>query len=208
MHPGSGNPSDHRRRADVLECGGAAQRSHRFGFIPRQLPRFFLLAFGIFHLVVAASAADAGLTSLVSVLNDAADPQLQLDILNGMSEALKGKRDVPMPAGWDKVEQRLGTSANAQVRLLTQSLGLTFGSQKALAQLRAVVQDRSADANTRRAALDSLLTSRDPELPKLLQGLLTDSILRGPAIRGLARFETSGTAEAILKIYPELNATE
>lgn len=166
------------------------------------------LAFGIWHLVIAAPAADTGLTSLVQVLNDAADSQLQLDILNGMSDALKGKRDVPMPAGWDKVEQRLGTSTNAQVRLLTQSLGLTFGSEKALAQLRAVVNDRSADANTRRTALDALLTSRDPELPKLLQELLTDSTLRAPAIRGLARFETPGTAEAILKTYPNLNATE
>src|SRR5688572_30179136 len=148
------------------------------------------LAFGIWHLVISTPAADPGLTALVQVLNDAADPQLQLDILRGMSDALKGKRDLAMPPGWDKVEQRLGASTNAQVKLLTQSLGLTFGSARALAQLRAVVQDPSADANTRRTALDALLTSRDAELPKLLQALLTDATLRGPAIRGLARFET------------------
>ena len=68
-------------------------------------------------------------------------------------------------------------------------------------QIRQVVRDRNADANTRRGALDSLLTSRDAELPKLLQELLNDAALRGPAIRGLARFEAPGTAEAILKIY-------
>jgi putative heme-binding domain-containing protein len=166
------------------------------------------LAFGIWNLVTAAPAADAGLSSLVQVLNDAADPQLQLDILRGMTDALKGTRDVAMPAGWEKVEQRLGTSTNTQVRLLTQSLGLTFGSEKALAQLRSVVQDRHGDANSRRAALDSLLSGRDTELPKLLQELLNDLTLRGAAIRGLARFETPGTAEAILNIYPGLNATE
>ena len=174
----------------------------------RSFIRAIFLAYGISFFLIATPAADSALPTLVQVLNDAADPQLQLDILTGMSEALKGKRDVAMPAGWDKVEQRLSRSTNVQVRLLTQSLGLTFGSANALEQLRLVVQDRTADANTRRAALDSLLTSRDPELPKLLQSLLSDTTLRGPAIRGLARFEAPGTAEAILNIYADLNATE
>ena len=162
--------------------------------------------FGI--LIVAAQAADPAVDSLVGVLSEAEDAQLQLDILRGMSDALKGKRGVAMPAGWERVEQRLGASNDQQVRLLTQSLGLTFGSKQALAQLRAVVQDRNADANTRRAALESLLTGRGAELPTLLQSLLNDPTLRGPAIRGLARFEAPGSAEAVVKIYPDLNATE
>jgi len=172
----------------------------------RKFGRLLCLAFGI--LVAAARAADPAVDSLVQVLSESRDAQLQLDILRGMSEALKGKRDVAMPAGWERVEQRLGASNDQQVRLLTQSLGLTFGSKQALAQLRAVVQDRNADANTRRAALESLLTGRDAELPTLLQSLLNDPTLRGPAIRGLARFEAPGSAEAVVKIYPDLNATE
>ena len=174
----------------------------------KHILRHTSLAFGIWSLVIAAHAADPALNSLVQVLNEAADPQLQLDILRGMSDALKGKRDAAMPSGWERVEQRLGASENSQVRLLTQTLGLTFGSQRALAQLRAVVQDRTADANMRRSALDSLLTSRDPDLPAVLQTLLNDPTLRGPAIRGLARFEAPGSAEAVLKIYSDLNATE
>ncbi len=165
------------------------------------------LAFGIWHLVIPAGAADP-VEGLVEVLGGAEDVQLQLDILRGMTDALKGKRDVAMPAGWEKVEQRLGASGNPQVKLLTQGLGLTFGSQRALGQLREVVKDRNADANTRRSALESLLTARDAELPALLRGLLDDATLRGPAIRGLARFEAPGSAEAVVKIYPELNATE
>jgi putative heme-binding domain-containing protein len=174
----------------------------------RKFGRLLCLVFGIWHLVIAAHAADPAVDSLVQVLSESADAQLQLDILRGMSEALKGKRDVAVPAGWERVEQRLGAGNDPQVRLLTQSLGLTFGSKQALAQLRAVVQDRNADANTRRSALESLLTGRDAELPSLLQSLLNDATLRGPAIRGLARFEAPGSAEAVLKIYPDLNATE
>jgi putative heme-binding domain-containing protein len=174
----------------------------------RRFLRQACLAFGIWHLVIAAQAADPAVDALVQVLSETADAQVQLDILRGMTDALTGKRDVTMPAGWERVEQRLGASNNPQVKLLTQSLGLTFGSKQALAQLRAVVQDRNADANTRRSALESLLTARDAELPTLLQGLLSDATLRGPAIRGLARFEAPGSAEAVVKIYPELNATE
>jgi putative heme-binding domain-containing protein len=177
----------------------------------RKMKRFLrqtILAAGMWSLVLTARAADPAVDALVQVLSEARDPELQLDILRGMSDALKGKRDVTMPTGWERVEQRLGVSENQQLRLLTQSLGLTFGSKQALEQLRAVAQDRNADANARRSALESLLTSRDAELPKLLQGLLSDPTLRGPAIRGLARFEAPGSADAVVKIYPELNATE
>lgn len=172
-----------------------------------KLQHTILALFSAAVLQVSAQS-DAALNSLVQVLGESADPQIQLDILRGMSDALKGKRESAMPAGWDKVEQRLGTSDNTQVRLLTQSLGLTFGSKRAMEQLHAVVRDRNADANSRRSALDSLLTSRDSELPSLLQSLLDDTTLRGPAIRGLARFESPGTADGILKIYSDLNATE
>ena len=177
----------------------------------RKMKRFLrqaILAAGIWSLVVSTHAADPAVDALVQVLSEARDPELQLDILRGMSDAVKGKRDVTMPAGWERVEQRLSVSEDQQLRLLTQSLGLTFGSKQALEQLRAVAQDRNADANARRSALESLLTSRDAELPKLLQGLLSDPTLRGPAIRGLARFEAPGSADAVVKIYPELNATE
>jgi putative heme-binding domain-containing protein len=172
----------------------------------RKITKMLLGACVALQLVVA-QAADP-VEGLVEVLGGAEDTQLQLDILRGMTDALKGKRDVAMPAGWEAVEQKLGASGNPQVKLLTQSLGLTFGSQRALGQLREVVKDRNGDANTRRAALESLLTARDAELPALLRGLLDDATLRGPAIRGLARFEAPGSAEAVVKIYPELNATE
>src|SRR5690349_8513302 len=144
------------------------------------------------------------LPALISVLNDSKDPQLQLDILRGISDALKGKRDVPMPDGWQAVEEKLGRSENEQVRFIAQSLGLMFGSEHALDAIKQVVRDRNAELSTRRAALDSLLNTRDAEIPSLLQGLLNDPGLRGQALRGLARFDTPGAAEAILNVYPEL----
>ena len=148
------------------------------------------------------------LTGLITILQETDDTQLQLDVLRGVSEALKGKRDLPMPEGWQQVETKLGASRNEEVRFLTQSLGLTFGSQRAMEQLREVVRNRSANAATRRAALDSLLSARDPELPDLLMVLLNDPALRSPALKGLAQFEQPAAPREILERYPSLNATE
>ena len=61
------------------------------------------------------------LAPLVEVLGQTDDPQFQLDILKGMSEALKGRRQVPMPKGWEQVETKLNQSKNADVRTVAQS---------------------------------------------------------------------------------------
>src|SRR5687768_9390580 len=55
--------------ASLLECGGAAQRSHRFGWdaLVRRLTRTICLVFGFWGLVMAAPAADGGLPALVQV---------------------------------------------------------------------------------------------------------------------------------------------
>src|SRR5439155_16005516 len=54
--------------------------------------------------------ANEGLNALVQVLGQTDDPQFQLDILKGMSEGLKGRKGVPMPAGWDAVATKLSQS--------------------------------------------------------------------------------------------------
>ncbi|MGN6385143.1 MAG: hypothetical protein ACTHMT_02780, partial [Verrucomicrobiota bacterium] len=53
----------------------------------------------------AQESSNAGLAGLVQVLDSTSDSQMQLDILKGISEALKGKRQVPMPDGWRSVEK-------------------------------------------------------------------------------------------------------
>ena len=109
-------------------------------------------------------AADS-LPQLAQLLAQSDDAQFQLDLLRGLTAALQGRRSAPMPAGWDAVETKLAISPNSEVRTLTQSLSLTFGSPNARAALRQTAQDAQADADVRRKALDSLLAAREPELP-------------------------------------------
>lgn len=141
----------------------------------------------------------------LSIVNDDAK---QLEMLTGLSAALKGQRSVPMPKGWEAVEAKLGASPNAAVRTLAQSLSLTFGSQKALVALRKTLSDSSVAAGARRAALESLVGVKDAELPAALLKLLGDSAVRGPAIKALANYNEPKTPEAILAAYSSLDEVQ
>ena len=154
------------------------------------------------------AAAPEAMTRMVRMLAETDDAQLQLDILRGLSAGFRGQERLPMPAGWEQVESRLGGSANGDVRTLVQTLSLTFGSQGALKALRALAADPKAEAGARRNALDSLMASRDPELRALLQRLIPDAAVRGIALRQLAAFDDGATPGLILAEYGRLAAGE
>jgi putative heme-binding domain-containing protein len=156
----------------------------------------------------APAQNEEALTALVQLLGQNDDPQFQLDVLKGMSEGLKGRRGLKMPAGWEEVAAKLGKSPNAQIKELAQSLSLTFGSASAMEALRKTLADANADAGTRRNALQALVQAKDPALPSVLQRLLTDPAVRAAAIRGLAAYEDPQTADAILKVYNSLSQSE
>ncbi|MBM3836381.1 MAG: DUF1080 domain-containing protein [Verrucomicrobia bacterium] len=155
------------------------------------------------------NAADADpLPALVEVLSQTEDPQFQLDILKGLVEGLKGRRNVTMPKGWEAVEPRLRESANPEVRSHTQILSVQFGSPQAIESLRQALKNPGADLATRRAALDMLQGARDAEIPTILLALLKDASLRSSALRALAAYDLSATAAAILDVYSSLTAGE
>jgi putative heme-binding domain-containing protein len=151
---------------------------------------------------------DDPLPALVQVLGTSDDAQFHLDILKGISDGLKGRRRVTMPAGWEELAAKLAKSPNAQVRELAQSLSVTFGSPSALAALKQTLADSKADPKARQAALDVLLAAREPSLAASLQALLKDPGIRAGALRGLAAYEDARTPEAILEVYPSLSAAE
>lgn len=148
--------------------------------------------------------AFAAITSMLGKVSN--DPQ-RLEILSGLSFTLKGQRKAAMPQGWASIETRLGASANPDVRAQVQALSLTFGSANAVAALKKTLMDTSADAGARRTAFDSLLGAKDPGLPSLLQQLLHDPTMQGPALRGLAAYEDPKTAPAVLDVYPSLDGS-
>lgn len=153
-------------------------------------------------------AQDEALPALVQVLGQSDDPQFQLDVLKGLSEGLKGRRGVKMPAGWEELSAKLAKSPEPQVRELAQALSLTFGSTAALASLRQMLVDAKAAEATRRKALDSLLQAKDPALASVLQQLIVDPAMRSPALRGLAYYDDAKTPPMILAAYNSWSAPE
>lgn len=175
----------------------------------RKLLLFLSVAVALGAGPVSIRAAESDpLAALVEVLKGSDDPQLQLDILKGMSDAMKGRRSVAMPAGWTQVETKLSASKNSQIRALAQGLGLTFGSQTALSALRQITVDPAAEITARRSALQSLLAAKDAALPPILQKLLAAPEIRAEALRGLAAYDDASSAAAILGVYSQLSPNE
>jgi putative heme-binding domain-containing protein len=166
---------------------------------------FLLLAF-VLWLPTPLRAQDAeALAALVGVLKEVDDPAFHLDILKGIAAALEGQRNIKMPKGWKEIAPKLAKSSNAEVRQLTQSLSLTFGSKAALDALRKVLVDGKAKLADRQKAMVALVAARDKALPTVLRSLLKEKALRREALRGLGAFENAKTPPAILRIYAKLD---
>jgi hypothetical protein len=53
---------------------------------------------------VAAIGTPEALAAITQTLSRAADDKQRLDILSGLSVALKGQRSFKMPAGWESID--------------------------------------------------------------------------------------------------------
>ncbi len=152
--------------------------------------------------------ASSVLVSLVRVLAGSDDPGVHRDVLTGMVEALRGRRDVPAPKGWAALYPKLAASKDAEVREKALVLSVLFGNPQALAALRKTAGDPKADPDARRRALQTLVEKRADGLLPLLRGLLADQTMRGPALRGLAAFDDPGTPALILRHYASFTDAE
>lgn len=164
---------------------------------------FLILLHGLPHLSRAQDIEALG--ALIGVLKDVDDPMFQRDILKGISDALKGQRNVKSPKGWDELALKLNKSPNKEVRQLTQSLSLTFGSMVVMESLREVLINPKSKLEDRRKALSALIDAHDFKLPDILQGLLKEKAIRREAIRGLGVVENPKTPMAILKVFDQLD---
>lgn len=160
------------------------------------------------HLVAPSARADEALDALVEVLLSNTDAQLDLDLLRGMRDGYAGSSRMVMPKGWQKVELRLLKSPSAEVRELTKSLAVKFGSQSAMAGLRAVLSDANSPINERRKALNSLTAGKDAELVNLALPLLQVAALRNDSLRALAGYADERIAPELIKFYPTLKTAQ
>jgi HEAT repeat protein len=121
------------------------------------------------------------------------EPAFHRDLLRGIQTALIGQREVRMPSDWQQIYPILIESPLPEVRERALALAVQFGDERAFTLLRKIVPDRAQSVKQREDALKTLLFQQKPDLVPLLQELLNDESLRGPAIRGLAAFDDAKT---------------
>ncbi|HWY86518.1 MAG TPA: PVC-type heme-binding CxxCH protein, partial [Gemmataceae bacterium] len=179
--------------ARALELAGKAK-------IP-QLLSFMVRRIGM------AGTPDA-LALLVDALNNSDDASTQLTILRGLNDALKGRRQVPMPREWTGAFAKLTDSKSADVRAQAALLAVMFGDGRAFADMRRLVVSPKVDLAQRQTALAALLGAKDNQLPPVLYKLIADPNLRGQALRGLAVYDDARTPQVILEAFPKLTNEE
>src|SRR5256885_14706207 len=95
------------------------------------------------QLARAADDADT-LGPLVQLLAESDDAAFQLDILKGMSEALKGRAGIAMPQKWPAAAGKLSKNQNAEERAMGQALSGFFCDPAAMGKVKKVVKGKSA----------------------------------------------------------------
>lgn len=178
--------------------------------IPLRGMMFIVALLSMLPFAAPASAAEdpSGLAALVELLALADEPDFQLDLLSGMHQALEGRKEQAMPAGWEKVYAKLAESKSDDVRDKAERLALIFGDARALANLKKTMLDGKARPEARRRAISVLAENKARGLAPDLQKLLADPAARGAALKGLAAYDDPQTPAAIVKVYKTLTPDE
>ncbi|MFO0797675.1 MAG: PVC-type heme-binding CxxCH protein [Gemmataceae bacterium] len=186
-------PADPERALDIAAKG--------------QIPLVRQFAVRRFLDHAATVGAKADLSPLVKVLAEA-PPAAVPDLLRGAREGIKGRRNLPMPAGWPAVYAKLRDHADNGVRDNAVSLALAFGDPRAVTDLRALAVDKAAPPADRAGAVEALVGVKAADLAPLLFELLPDPATRRAALRGLAAYSHPDTAAKLLAAYPQFTADE
>jgi putative membrane-bound dehydrogenase-like protein len=125
----------------------------------------------------------------------------QMDVLTGAGEALAGWHKATKPAAWDDLARQLQNSPAPALRDRVRDLAVVFGDGRALEMVRQVALDPTADLNARKAALQSLIDNRAPELQPVCEKLLNEPFLNAVAARGLASLDAASIGEKLIKAY-------
>jgi len=119
-------------------------------------------------------------------------------IITGMGLALNGWQKAKPPAGWSQLAEQFSKTESADLKRHLQSLSVVFGDGRALDELRKLVTDGNAEAESRRQALRALLVSKPADYVPTLFNLLGDRAIMLEAIRGLAQYDHPDTPAQII----------
>ena len=158
-----------------------------------------------------AEAIDEQPVAVVALLKPESGPTdagYRADILGGIADGLRGRRQAPKPANWDELAPEFAAATNPAVRDRSRELGVLFGDGRALDEVKRLALDTSADLATRRAALRSLIADRPSDLRAICEPLLRTRFLNSTAARGMTLFDDPAAGQALVRSYPAFHPSE
>lgn len=150
--------------------------------------------------------ATEALRSLVQLASCSSD-EVQQDLLDGMLKGLEGQRRVALPSGWAETYAKLKTSPQPAVRERALQLALVFDDPVALATIRQMAADPTAQVKARTWAIDALVARKAAGLAPLLLTLVRDRATQSAALRGLAECDDRNIPATILESFSTYDAT-
>ena len=134
------------------------------------------------------------------------DPTFRLNMLTGMTDALRGRRRAAAPEGWEKIVEVMGPNLPDVLKRLVVELSVVFGDGRASEELKAIVKNGTGELNARRRALEALAQSRADGITALAQPLLGEIEIAPDAIRTLAAMGAPESAALLIASYPGLRS--
>lgn len=150
----------------------------------------------------------APLNDLLAAAIEKNDPALAADVVAGASAALTGWRKAPKPSAWDKFAQTLAMTDDKVLAGQVRELSVLFGDGRALDAVKALALDGKADVAVRKAALQTLIDARPPDLRKICEQTLGVRFLNPVAARGLAQFDDPAAAKQLVDAYKKFHHSE
>ncbi len=150
----------------------------------------------------------APLNDLLAAAIEKNDPALAADIVAGAAAALTGWRKAPKPAAWDKFALTLAMTDDKVLAGQVRELSVLFGDGRALDAVKALALDGKADVAVRKAALQTLIDARPPDLRKICEQTLGVRFLNPVAARGLAQFDDPAAAKQLVDAYKKFHHSE
>lgn len=151
-----------------------------------------------------AAAEPASLEKLLAAV-ETYTPERQLMVLNQISQAMKGRVDVPMPKSWEQAYTVFMDSDQPEVRQQALRLAVTFGDRRVFPSLRETLADGDAAIAERQQALDILVAGQDKEAAAAIQAAVGNPQLQGAAVRALAAYGDPKTPGVLLAAYASMS---
>lgn len=133
------------------------------------------------------------------------DEAYQTDIVDGLSQGLEGQRGLTLPAAWEEFSKKVGTSSNTALVAKVRNLDVLLGSPRALAEAKEIALDAAAAPEARKAALQSLLNARAPDLRQVAQQTLEVKAVNAVAATALATFNDPAIGPMLVAAYPKFD---